>query len=311
MASLASGSFPLLCRVSTGLLALAIGALPANAQALAAAESRAFLGEWRLTMEIQGNPVEMTLRVADEDGAAVAYLSSPRAAAPQKIIDLTRDGESLVFAWQRDLGGQTGDLHLALHPTTDGLAGDFGDASGSFSAQVTGARATRADARSSPPRRSNSGRAQLRLEPGLIEVGFEPLDRERNTRDFAALESLSAGDVFAFTGGRAIKLTSEPSLRFGEVTVAAGNASPNYPGVYSLWLQRTTGGWSLLFNQHADIWGTQREAEADVVSVPLVHAMTDADEPKMDVSLAGAGNAGSITIAWGAHRWSADFTAVP
>ncbi|HVS16101.1 MAG TPA: DUF2911 domain-containing protein [Thermoanaerobaculia bacterium] len=291
--------------------ALACAPFAAAARQLDAAAAEPFLGEWKLAMEIQGNPVEMTLLVVAEDGGTVAYLTSPRSPEPQKIVDVARDGEALALSWQRDMGGQTAGLHLKLAPAGSGLAGDFGDATGFFSARVTGTRAGDAGGgQQARRRRPGGGQAVLALDAGEIGIGFEPLDREKNARDYAALVALEPGEVFAFDGGRAIKLKSVPSLRFGETTVQAGNAAPGYPGVYSLWLERTEQGWNLVFNQHPDIWGSQHEAEADVARVPLRDAATDAEKPKLDLSLEGAGDAGTLTIAWGVHRWSADFVAV-
>jgi hypothetical protein len=174
-----------------------------------------------------------------------------------------------------------------------------------------GARSEQAPARPTPPRRPGAGRAELTLDAGAIRIAFAPLDREKDARDLAALEALAPGGMFAFDGGRAIKLTTAPSLRFGETTVPTGNAAPGYPGVYSLWLERTGDGWALVFNEHADIWGSQREAAADVARAPLAHATTDADQPVLQVTLDGAGDSGTLTIAWGAHRWTAGFTAIP
>ncbi|HUP25302.1 MAG TPA: DUF2911 domain-containing protein, partial [Thermoanaerobaculia bacterium] len=110
----------------------------------------------------------------------------------------------------------------------------------------------------------------------------------------------------------AIKLSTEHDLAFGETRVPKENVAPGYPGVYSLWLQRTSDGWRLVFNEKADVWGTQHDPAADVASVPLQHTRVDGMTLELAVKLvASAQRDGSWLLAfhWGEHRWDAQFRA--
>jgi hypothetical protein len=77
-----------------------------------------------------------------------------------------------------------------------------------------------------------------------------------------------------------------------------------------LWLQRVAGGWRLVFNEKADVWGTQHDASADVANVPLQHTRVDgislAFEAKIESSAADDGS-WLLEFSWGEHRWSAPF----
>ncbi len=161
----------------------------------------------------------------------------------------------------------------------------------------------------SPPRRRlgpNDGETSLELGEQVIRITW--LKLETDSRDYPALEELDAGETFAFSGGRAVKLLTDLDLDFGGVRIRKGNASPDYPGVYSLWLRRTDSGWSLVFNSDADIWGTQRLADRDVAEVSLAHQTVAESQDKLDVELIETDDsAGRLRIAWGSHEWTTPF----
>ena len=90
---------------------------------------------------------------------------------------------------------------------------------------------------------------------------------ETSHADYQALESVSVGDIVITTSAAAMKLRSEADLRFGDVTVRTGNVAENFPGTYSVFLKRTGDGWALVFNNEADIWGTQRDPAHDASEV--------------------------------------------
>jgi hypothetical protein len=129
-------------------------------------------------------------------------------------------------------------------------------------------------------------------------------------REYTEMESVAEGKVVRFFDSAAIKLATDRDLLFGETRIRKANVAPGYPGVYSLWLQRTGNGWRLVFNEKADVWGTQHEPAADVASVPLQHTRVDGMTPELAVKLqASAQGDGSwlLVFHWGEHRWDAQF----
>jgi hypothetical protein len=151
------------------------------------------------------------------------------------------------------------------------------------------------------------GEAALELAGKEIKVSYPKLKAESD--DFAALESLPAGGVHSYVGGRAFKLLTAGDLVFGEQVVEAGNAAPGYPGVYSVWLKRVgDDSWSLVFNDDADIWGSQREAAADAVEVPVAHSAAPEIAAQVVLALEQTGpDTGILRLTWGARRWEAPF----
>lgn len=129
--------------------------------------------------------------------------------------------------------------------------------------------------------------------------------------DYRAFESLGIGEVAAWNSGRAVKLLTHASLSFDGVVVPYGNASPDYPGVYSLWPKRTADGWSLVFNGEADIWGSQRDATADAVETPLEHSTADEPTEKLTIEFLEIAPGAVLRIAWGDHQFLAAFEAAP
>ena len=162
--------------------------------------------------------------------------------------------------------------------------------------------------------------AELDLAGKQLRISYP--DLATDSGDYRAFEALEPGQAAAWTSARAVKLLTHASLSFGGVVVPYGNVSPDYPGVYSLWPKRTAGGWSLVFNGDADIWGSQRDAAADAVEVPLEHSTTDEPTEKLTIEFLEvapgakalpkeAAGKTVLRIAWGDHQFLAAFEAAP
>ena len=151
--------------------------------------------------------------------------------------------------------------------------------------------------------------AELELAGKQLRISYPDLLTDSD--DYRAFESLTAGDVAAWNSGRAVKLLTHVSLSFDGIVVPYGNASPDYPGVYSLWPKRTADGWSLVFNGEADIWGSQRNPAADAVEVPLEHSSTDEPAEKLTIEFLEVEPGAVLRIAWGGHQFLAALEAAP
>jgi hypothetical protein len=324
-----------LARTAIATLALLTAApsLPAQqASTLAASEAEELLGEWALSMDLQGRPVDMTLSLTDVDGHVAASLQGGRRPEPTIISEIAKTDAGLELRWQRDFGGQQATLAMKLALDGDGLTGTFGDDGGFFSAEVSGRRAGTVDAagaaataegaqataddgdsdgeRSRRRSRRYGESVELVLAGHAIHIGYADLDRSSD--DYRTLESLENGEVFQYVGGRAIKILTDASLKFGESTIEKGNASSDYPGVYSIWLMKAAGDeWHLVFNEHADVWGIQYLSEADAVHVPVDEGTAEEETDELTVELVELGErAGLLRIAWGSHEWLAPFEVV-
>ncbi|HVS16163.1 MAG TPA: DUF2911 domain-containing protein [Thermoanaerobaculia bacterium] len=154
-------------------------------------------------------------------------------------------------------------------------------------------------------RRPTRGVTRLELAGAPVTVAYGL--PESDGPEYREMESLAPGKVVRFFDAAAIKLSTEADLRFGELEIAAENVAPDYPGVYSLWLRRTSAGWELVFNEKADVWGTQYDPSADVGAVALRHTADQGPTAAFEAALEGAGNLGELQLSWGPHRWSVDF----
>ncbi len=151
--------------------------------------------------------------------------------------------------------------------------------------------------------------AEIELAGKQLRISYPDLLTDSD--DYRAFESLAAGDVAAWNSGRAVKLLTHVSLSFDGIVVPYGNASPDYPGVYSLWPKRTADGWSLVFNGEADIWGSQRNPAADAVEVPLEHSSADEPAEKLTIEFLEIEPGTVLRIAWGGHQFLAALEAAP
>jgi hypothetical protein len=164
--------------------------------------------------------------------------------------------------------------------------------------------------RGRPSRRQTA--ALVVPDRGVVKIAFgEP---RTGGREHAEMESLAAGEVVRFFDSAAIKLATDVDLLFGETRIRRENVAPGYQGVYSLWLARAGDGWELLFNEQADVWGTQHDPVADVARVPLRHEELDGISLAFSVELAPPTEEGGpalLVLRWGQHRWTAPFHPAP
>ena len=131
--------------------------------------------------------------------------------------------------------------------------------------------------------------------------------------DFAALESIADGELVQLTQGAVIRLRSEAPLRFGGTLVPIGNLAPDFPGSYGLWLRAAGSGWTLVFNNEPDSWGTQHDPAFDAAEVDVAHTYGGPHQERpLSVSLAPVDAAAArLEIHWGRHTWAADFIIEP
>jgi hypothetical protein len=158
-------------------------------------------------------------------------------------------------------------------------------------------------------RSRNVATAELGGGEVIAHVGKLPTDGD----DYRGLAALAPGDVLELPGAAACKLRNEVGLRFGDAVVPIGNASPGYAGLYSFWLRAPAAGseqWSLIWNDEADVWGTQRDPARDRVEVPIALEKVDEEAKELTVAIevASSGDAGTFELRWGTHRWRAPFS---
>lgn len=206
-------------------------------------------------------------------------------------------------------------LAILCLTSTPAAAQEPGPSSRSDSAPVAAQTAdsdaeARAAARRERFRRLRYGNlAEIELAGKQLRISYPDLLTDSD--DYRAFESLGTGEVSGWNSGRAVKLLAHASLSFDGVVVPYGNASPDYPGVYSLWPKRTADGWSLVFNGDADIWGSQRNPAADAVEVAVEHSTADEPTEKLTIEFLEVEPGAVLRIAWGDHQFLAAFEAAP
>ncbi len=131
--------------------------------------------------------------------------------------------------------------------------------------------------------------------------------------DFGALESIGDGDLVELTEGAVIRLRTEVPLRFGDTLIPTDNLAADFPGSYGLWLRASGPGWTLVFNNEPDSWGTQHDPAFDAAEIDIDHTHGGPYEARpLGVSLVPVeSNEGRLVIVWGQHVWAADFTIEP
>ena len=102
-----------------------------------------------------------------------------------------------------------------------------------------------------------------------------------------------------------MKIYTEVDLTHGDTTIKKENFAPDYPGVYSVWLKKVSGGWSLVFNSQPDIWGSRHNAKFDEYEVPMTVSTVEGDPADIyRVEMEQEGDNANINMFWGDQQWS-------
>lgn len=151
----------------------------------------------------------------------------------------------------------------------------------------------------------NKASAEVGGQKIFILAGRPDIEKDPG---YAKIDSIKNGELVEMTLGQAIKFSTPFDVQFGDLTVKKENVAPNYPGVYSLWLKKTASGWSIVFNEKPDIWGTMYKSEFDVGEIAVIYETLSEPVKRIKLGMDAENGKGSLSISWGKHRWSAPFT---
>ena len=309
-------------------LALVFGLTPAGALLaqeeetpapgpLPVAEAQDFLGRWVIRLKSPQGEFDADFVVKDVDGNAVAELALGPL-GDQSVEQILKTEEGIELRFEAGFGGQQFEMRMPVSRKGDEIAGSLGDTNGLFNLDFTGIKESRAQEleRAGERRRIRArggrggqdvDRTSLTFADRDVSIRFDKAKVEEP--DFAQIAEIADGDVVRFMQHQSTKLRTEATLRFGDTVVEPENVAPDYPGVYSLWLKKTSDGWHLLFNNKADVWGSQYDADADAASVPLQFSSDNATEAAtLAVELEEVDDGGSLRIVWGPYSWETQFT---
>jgi len=112
------------------------------------------------------------------------------------------------------------------------------------------------------------------------------------------------GDSIWRTGANAAT-----QFRISAPITVAGKTVP--AGTYTLWTLAIPGRYQLIVNRRTGQWGTEYNAEQDLVRVPLTASSLDAPVDRFTIVIepaAGATNAGTLRLRWDTTELSVPFT---
>jgi hypothetical protein len=279
------------------------------ASKLDTSEARDYVGNWTLTIDMQGRKINLGLKVVDLSGKVGATIDSEQMPEPTAIEDISIDERGhMLLKYPMKFGQQEFKITVNAEVAAAGLEGKFVEDSGLFNAPFTAAVAN-ADPENretrSRNRRGAANSVRVRFGDDKVNVNFHPL--AISSEDYKRLQNTAVGEVFKFVGGRATKLMTDVNMKFAQAVVKKENVAPNYPGVYSLWMRKSADGWDLVFNNEADIWGTMHNAAADAAAVTLEMGAAATASDAFKVEIEETANGGVLRFIWGDKQWSAPF----
>ncbi|MDR0788275.1 MAG: hypothetical protein LBG44_10495 [Gemmatimonadota bacterium] len=143
MRNLMNGSTNFFSRVLPALFAVfAISAFAGThaAQAqVSAADGAAFVGQWAVALDAQGQTFVLNLDITNQGGNLAAQVSSDMTPTAQ-AESIKKSGDKLVLSYTLDAQGQSVPLALTLSPTSAGLDATMNVADGMFTADGKGTR---------------------------------------------------------------------------------------------------------------------------------------------------------------------------
>jgi hypothetical protein len=278
---------------------------------LSAVDAQAFLGNWKVSIEVMERKIELFLNIVDIGGQVGATLDSPRQPEPLAIshIQMTPEGQ-LDMSSELTFGGSfTIDINILLALEGGALTGRIKDKGGIFDAPVVGERVSAEELDSVQGQRPSPTEARANYGGQRIRIAFA--DLRKGTSDWKLFEELADGQIYEFTLSRATKMYTDFDLKFGDVVIKKENVAKDYPGVYSLWLRKAGDGWNLVFNNQPDIWGTRHEDEFDAAEIPLRFARVEGEpSDKLKVEIDQTPEGGTLRFVWDNNKWEADYTLV-
>jgi hypothetical protein len=112
------------------------------------------------------------------------------------------------------------------------------------------------------------------------------------------------GTAWRTGANEATAFSTSKALRFGSVTVPAGN--------YTLFtLPAQDGTWQLIINKQTGQWGTAYDAAQDLARIPMTVSQTPAVVEQMQITVTPAGAGGELAVLWDRTKAVAAFTAAP
>lgn len=127
--------------------------------------------------------------------------------------------------------------------------------------------------------------------------------------DYPNLVSTPDGAVVELIRAPVLRIRNDVAIRFGQTDLPTANLSPDFAGLYGLWLKRAGNGWRFVFNDEPDSWGTQHDAAFDTAEVAADYARADGAFRPLGVTLVPAdADGGRLVVHWGPHEWTAEFT---
>ncbi len=231
---------------------------------------RSYLGDWVLSVEIPDSPQYLLLKFMDVDGKLAATVQAAAQTQAQVVTDITQSSLALKLRYAANFGETESAMILIVRLLDNStLTGSISDELGLLAPEfeVTPEHETLGLGLYRFRVRGNKGgklpgRALLDIAGNTVKISYTEI--RSDTEDHNRLEKIKNGEVFEVTSARATKLFTDADLQFGDVIIKTENAGKNYPGVYSLWLKKVDDGWNLVFNEHADVWGTMYERYMDI-----------------------------------------------
>jgi hypothetical protein len=127
--------------IGTIAVVLALSSHISSAQTLTVADLGVFSGEWTLTLDSPQGAFEQSVTFKDEEGKAIAEMSSAMQPETQKVTDISKSGGDVVLKFAGNFQGNPFDAAITLTPEgTDKCKVTFDINGGQFTMSGTGAK---------------------------------------------------------------------------------------------------------------------------------------------------------------------------
>jgi hypothetical protein len=127
--------------IGTIAVVLALSSTIPSAQGITIADLGMFAGSWTLSLDSPQGAFEQELVFKDEDGKAIAEMSSQMQPEAQKVTDISKNGGDVVLKFAGNFQGNPFDAAITLTPDgTDKCKVTFDINGGQFTMNGTGTK---------------------------------------------------------------------------------------------------------------------------------------------------------------------------
>jgi len=251
-------------------------------------DAKDFKGEWTFSGDSPMGPVNVDFELKDVNGKASGMLKLPPPLGTYTMNKIEKTPKGIAMKQKMDLMGSETEMVVDLEREGPMISGMLDIGSGMVSVPLEGLK---------------KGRAMTKVAVAGKNVMIEYGRPSTEGAGYKQLASVKPDQIWRMGKNEATNIKTDADIKAGDKTIKAGR--------YSLWAKKTADGWNLVFNNDADVWGTNHKASSDIGEIPLTMSKPASPAQLLTIELkadSSTPNGVNYRLSWGDQEATAKFT---